>query len=833
MPDIERRLGREVLVVEGAMGTMLQRANIPSEQCHEQLNLTAPEIVEDIHRNFVLAGADCVATNTFGATRPKLAEYGLEAEVAAFNRAAVRIARRSGALHILADVGPTGLVMEPLGSATFDEVYDAFFEQVTELAAEQPDAILIETMTDIAEARCAVLAARAACDLPVFVTVSFGLSGRMDLSGTDPGTAAVVLEAAGASAVGMNCGLGPEQMLPLVEQMAAATALPLIVQPNAGLPRLVDGATVFPGTAEEMGTFAARFVEAGASIIGSCCGSTPSFTGAISDYVRDKQVRTDRHGLSGVVLAGPRGITRIGAGLPLTLIGERINPTGKKALAESLREGSMAVVRQYATEQQHAGAHLLDLNVGAAGVDAVAVFPEAIKALVGLADVPLVLDNTDPAALEPALKVYPGRALINSVNGSEESMAAVLPLAKRYGAAVVVLALDDDGIPATAEGRVAIVDRVRARAHAAGLTDGDLVVDCLVLTAASDPGAARATLDAVCIVSRDRGLATVLGVSNVSHGLPGRPALNAAYLAMAVGAGLNAAIINPSDLDATRAIAATNALLGFDPQAANWIARVQAEPASEGRAGGGGSARSSAAGEGVEGRIASADAAGPRRGLSEDGAPATRTPTPSTSDKLTLAVERGDADGAPGLVDELVTAGMAPGDIIASVLTPAIQRLGDTYGRGEVFLPQLIVAADAMKAAVTAAKAHLPEGERTSEGTVVFGTVKGDIHSIGKDICISMLESQGFAVVDLGVDVPAERFAEVAVDADVVCLSALMTTTLPGMEAAVRLVTERAGIPVLIGGAVVTADYAASIGAGYSSDAPGCVNAVRAAIAGS
>ncbi|MDP3631202.1 MAG: dihydropteroate synthase, partial [Actinomycetota bacterium] len=626
---------------------------------------------------------------------------------------------------------------------------------------------------------------------------------------------------------------GPEQMLPLVEQMAAATALPLIVQPNAGLPRLVDGATVFPGTAEEMGTFAARFVEAGASIIGSCCGSTPSFTGAISDYVRDKQVRTDRHGLSGVVLAGPRGITRIGAGLPLTLIGERINPTGKKALAESLREGSMAVVRQYATEQQHAGAHLLDLNVGAAGVDAVAVFPEAIKALVGLADVPLVLDNTDPAALEPALKVYPGRALINSVNGSEESMAAVLPLAKRYGAAVVVLALDDDGIPATAEGRVAIVDRVRARAHAAGLTDGDLVVDCLVLTAASDPGAARATLDAVRIVSRDRGLATVLGVSNVSHGLPGRPALNAAYLAMAVGAGLNAAIINPSDLDATRAIAATNALLGFDPQAANWIARVQAEPASEGRAGGVGSARSSAAGEGVEGRIASADAAGPRRGLSEDGAPATRTPTPSTSDKLTLAVERGDADGAPGLVDELVTAGMAPGDIIASVLTPAIQRLGDTYGRGEVFLPQLIVAADAMKAAVTAAKAHLPEGERTSEGTVVFGTVKGDIHSIGKDICISMLESQGFAVVDLGVDVPAERFAEVAVDADVVCLSALMTTTLPGMEAAVRLVTERAGIPVLIGGAVVTADYAASIGAGYSSDAPGCVNAVRAAIAGS
>jgi len=557
-----------------------------------------------------------------------------------------------------------------------------------------------------------------------------------------------------------------------------------------------------------MGEFAARFVDAGASVLGSCCGSTPSFTGAISDYTRGKSARTDRKGLDGLTLAGPRGIARIGAGQPLALIGERINPTGKKALADSLREGSMAIVRQYATEQQHARAHLLDVNVGAAGVNAVAVFPEAVKALVGLSDLPLVLDNTDPAALEPALKLYPGRALINSVNGSEESMAAVLPLAKRYGAAVVVLALDDDGIPATADGRVAIVDRVRARAHAEGLTDRDLIVDCLVLTAASDPTAARTTLDAVRVVSRDRGLATVLGVSNVSHGLPGRPALNATYLAMGVAAGLNAAIINPSDLDAMRAVAASDALLGLDPQAARWIARVQAEPVA------------TAASEAPVTASASGTVTAPAVAL-------------SPAERLALAVERGDADSAPGLVDELVTGGAAPADVIGGVLTPAIQRLGDAYGRGEAFLPQLIAAAEAMKAAVTAAKAHLPEGERTSEGAVVFGTVKGDIHSIGKDICISMLESQGFTVVDLGVDVPAERFADAALDADVVCLSALMTTTLPGMEAAVRLVTERAGVPVLIGGAVVTADYAASIGAGYSADAPGCVSAVRKAIAGS
>lgn len=801
MPDIARRLGVEVLVVDGAMGTMLQRAGIPPEQCNEQLNLTAPDVVEQIHRDYVLAGADCVTTNTFGGARPKLADYGLADMVEAFNTAAVRIARRSGAQHVLADVGPTGLVMEPLGSATFDEVYGSFAEQVAALASAGPDAILIETMTDIAEARCAVLAARETCDLPVMVTVSFGLSGRMELSGTDPATAAVILQAAGASAVGMNCGLGPEQMLPLVEQMASATWLPIIVQPNAGLPRLIDGVTVFPGTPDELGEYAARFVDAGASVVGSCCGSTPAFTGAISDFAKERRVPQGRASLGGVVLAGPRGVARLGAGLPLAIIGERINPTGKKVLAHSLREGSMAVVREYAIEQQEAGAHLLDVNVGAAGVDAVRVFPAAVSALVGLADLPLVLDNTDPAALEPALKVYPGRALVNSVNGGEESLAAILPLVARYGAAVVVLALDDDGIPPSVEGRLAIVDRVRERAHAAGLSDSDLVVDCLVLTAGSDPHAAATTLATVREVSAGRGLATVLGVSNVSHGLPARAALNAAYLAMAVGAGIDAAIVNPSDAEAMRAVAATDALLGRDAQAQRWIARAAAwAPAATG---------------------GTASQATEAAALLDAGV--------TVEERLASAISHGDADGAPALVEELIAGGMEPGAVIGDVLTPAIQRLGDGYGRGEVFLPQLIAAAEAMKAAVGSARSHLPEGSGPAAARVAFGTVKGDIHSIGKDICISMLESQGFEVNDLGVDVPAERFAEAARAADAVCLSALMTTTLPAMEASVKAVTAAAGVPVFVGGAVVTAEYAASIGAGYSADAPGCVNVVRQA----
>lgn len=801
MPDIMKRLGREVLVVDGAMGTMLQRAGVGSEVCPEQLNVSAPDVVLQIHRNYVLVGADCVTSNSFGGTRTKLAEYGLENAVELFNREAVALARRSGAQHVLADVGPTGLIMEPLGHASFDEVFDVFAEQAHALASEGPDAIIIETMTDIAEARCAVMAARSVTDLPVFATVTFGQGGRMDLSGTDPETAAVVLAAAGAAAVGINCGLGPEQMLPLVERITQATALPVIVQPNAGLPTLADGETVFPGNADEMGAYAARFVDVGASVVGSCCGSTPSFTGAIVDMAKERPVG-ERSAPDGVALAGPRRTVRIGSGRPVALIGERINPTGKKELAESLREGSMAVVRRYASEQQSAGADLLDVNVGAAGVDAATVLPRAVRAVEGIADLPVVLDTTDPDALERALRAYPGRALVNSVNGSEESLRDVLPLAARYGAAVVVLALDDDGIPETAEGRLAIVDRVRREASAQGLGDGDLVVDTLVMTAATDPNAPEVTLDALK-GAKERGLATVLGVSNVSHGLPNRSGLNGAFVTVAAHAGLDAAIANPADNVVKQAVAVSNAAraAGVDLEEHENVWEAW--------------------------RAALADALAGARAPEPAPSGAVRRPA---RELLAEAVARGDLDAAPGLVDDVIADGMDAGDVIDDVLTPAIQDLGDAYGRGEVFLPQLMVAAEAMKAAVARAKTHLPDTAATVEGRVAFGTVKGDIHSIGKDICISLLESQGFEVSDLGVDVPADRWVEAARDADVVCLSALMTTTLRNMHEAVRAVSGDTGTPALVGGAVVTAEWAESIGAGYAADAPGCVAAVRQAI---
>jgi 5-methyltetrahydrofolate--homocysteine methyltransferase len=793
MPDILNRLGREVLIVDGAMGTMLQRAGMPVGQCPEELNVTNPEMVLDIHHAYVTVGAECVSTNTFGGSRTKLAEYGLEDRVEELNRAAVRLARRAGAQHVLADVGPCGLVMEPLGPATFDEVFAVFAEQIAALAAEGPDAIAFETFTDLAEIRCALLAARSVTDLPVIASMTFGIVGRTELSASDPETVAVVLEACGATVVGMNCGLGPEQMLPLVERMAAATALPLIVQPNAGLPSLVDGCTVYPGTPDEMGRHAARFAALGAAMVGSCCGSSPAFTGAILDEAKGVRLPS-RTRPEGVAVASVRHTVRIGASRQLALIGESINPTGRKALAASLRAGSLEIVRELAVGQERAGADLLDVNVGAAGVDAAVMLPGAVTALAGLTELPLVIDTTDPVALEAALKAYPGRALVNSVNGGEASLATVLPLARRYGAAVVALALDDDGIPPTAAGRVAVVERIRAAAHEAGLSDADLVADCLVLTAAADPGAAKVTLEAVSAVHR-AGLATVLGVSNVSHGLPGRPELNAAMLALAREAGLDAAIVDPAAARGSASAAAVDLLLGRDPHAEHWIAAHRE--------------------------------AGPGAALADGTALA-----PDAS--LASAIDRGDVDAAPRLVDELIESGLDPRDVIGTVLTPAIQRLGDAYGRGEVFLPQLMVAADAMKAAVARVKLRLPEGESTSAGDVVFATVKGDVHSIGKDICISMLESQGFAVTDLGVDVGRDELLAASGGADAVCLSALMTTTLPAMESAVAAIkATEPRVAVLVGGAVVTAQYAHDIGAdGYAPDAPGCVDAVRRAIEG-
>jgi 5-methyltetrahydrofolate--homocysteine methyltransferase len=825
MPDLALRFNKDIIVVDGAMGTMLQREDIPSDECGMLLNVLDPEMIVGIHRNYRLAGAQALTTNSFGGTRAKLKNYGLADRAEELNRAAVRLAKAAHPEHVLADVGPCGLVLEPLGSASFDEVFEQYAEQIRTLAAEEPDAILIETMSDIADARCALLAAKSVCDLPVIVCCTFDATGHMELSGTDPAAAAVILEAAGAAAVGMNCGLGPDQLLPLFERMARATALPLIIQPNAGLPQIDrTGATCYTGTANDFADAALVFRRAGAQFIGSCCGSTPAFTGAIYATIGGSDVvpRTAPSFAGGMALASPITTVSLGRNWPAQIIGERINPTGKPKLAEELERGSMSLVLGYGESQVAGGATLIDVNVGAPMVDARTVLPLAVKALQGFISCPLVFDTTDPVALENTLRSYPGKALINSVNGDPESYERVFPLARMYGAAVIVLTLDEKGVPKTVDERLAIAERVRAEAHRYGLRDEDLLFDVLTMAAASDSTAPETTLEGVRQLT-ERGLATVLGVSNVSHGLPDRPALNASFVAAAIAAGLSAAIANPNDPIMSESIRVSNARRGsvsFDEALADWhtvyervMERVN-NPSREATAGGGSSATPETQG-------------------------AQDSPT-LPADLLKQAILRGDRDATPALVDAVIEDGLAADRIVDTLLTPTLTELGEAFARGEAFLPQMMLAAGSMKVAVARIKEHLPETSVDNiAGKVVFCTVKGDVHSIGKDICVALLESQGFKVFDLGVDVPAADIIEVAraEDVDAICLSALMTTTLPNMQATVAEIhrelpafAEGKHRAVAVGGAVVTERWATSIGAAYEPDAPSCVRFVQSIV---
>jgi 5-methyltetrahydrofolate--homocysteine methyltransferase len=837
MSDIQLRFNKDVIVVDGAMGTMLQREDISVDESGMFLNVLDPELIINIHRQYRLAGAQALTTNSFGGTRVKLADFGLEDQVAELNRSAVKLAKAAHPEHVLADVGPCGLVLEPLGQATFDEVFEQYAEQIQALAAEEPDAILIETMADIADARCALLAAKSVCELPVIVCCTFDATGHMELSGTNPAAAAVILEAAGADVIGMNCGLGPEQLLPLIKAMAQATTLPIIIQPNAGMPQIDEsGKTYYTGTADDFAEAATLFWQAGAQFIGSCCGSTPAFTGAIYASVGDRAVmRRDKPTFAGsLVCASPTAAVVCGVGHPTQIIGERINPTGKPELALELENGLMSLTRSFAEAQTQAGATLIDVNVGAPMVDATVALPLAALALQGFIHSPLVFDTTDPTALENALKIYPGRALINSVNGDPASYERVFPLARRYGAALIVLALDENGIPQTVEERLAIVDRIRTEAHRFGLRDSDLIFDVLTMAAASDASAPETTLEGVRLLS-ERGLATVLGVSNISHGLPDRPALNASFVAAAIAAGLSAAIANPNDPVMNESIQISNArrdVQSFDEALAEWRevfegvmeklrnplpVRDDSDSAADGQA----DVERQTAGGG--------QTAGQTR--AEQDAPAAQ---------LEHAVLRGDRDATPALVDAVIANGMAAERIVDELLTPTLQELGEAFARGEAFLPQMMLAAGAMKAAVTRIKEHLPEtAEDEIAGRVLFCTVKGDVHSIGKDICVALLESQGFKVFDLGVDVEADEIITVAraENIDVICLSALMTTTLPNMKATVERIYEElpafaAGKQhaVAVGGAVVTERWATSIGAAYEPDAPSCVRFVQSIV---
>jgi 5-methyltetrahydrofolate--homocysteine methyltransferase len=778
------RLGQEILVSDGSIGQFLVASGADPRGSLDHLNLTAPDLVESIHRQYVQAGADIVTTNTFQGSRPRLAEYGLEDQLEAISRAGVELARKAKPAYVAASVGPTGLLIEPIGPATFEEVHAVFAEQVSALAAAGPDLILIETMGDIAEARAALLAAKSVTHLPVAVTCTFGADGRTNLSGTPPSAAALTLSRLGADLVGANCGLGPVETVPIAAEMVAYSSVPVIIQPNAGMPRLEGEKTVYPGSPDVSAAQAEVMREAGVSVLGSCCGSTPAYTAAIAAAVGGLEVKPAPR-VGGLLLSSRTELVRTGASEPAAIVGERLNPTGRKTLAEGLRAGDFSLYRELAVAQARAGATLLDVNVGSPDVDAVAALPAAVAAVSDAVATPLVIDSTDPAAVEAALRRYPGRALVNSVNGTEDSLAGMLPIVAAYGAAAIVMPLDADGIPDTADGRIALAGRIIERATELGLSADDLIVDGVVMAAAAGPSTAAITLETVSRAREELGVATVLGVSNVSHGMPNRAALNRTFLAMALEAGVDAVMADALDADVLATLAAGDLLSGRDPSGQRYVSRVSdvAPP-----------------------RLAKADA--------------------TVEERLAAVVEEGDVDAAAAAAAEALAEGIDPLEAIASILTPAIQRVGDAFGRGEAFLPQVIQAADAMKRAVERLKRDLPAGAAEPRGKVLLATVEGDLHSIGKDIVASMLQSRGFAVEDLGVNVTADSIlAAVGRDRpDVVGLSALMTTTLPTMAQTAERLRAEADVPVVLGGAVLTGEWAAARGSGYAKDA---IDAVR------
>ena len=797
--------GKNFLVFDGAMGTQLQARGLAAGELPELLCLTNPGEIAEVHAAYVAAGADVVTTNTFGANRDKLGDAATVEQI--FN-AAVSCARASGARYVAADIGPTGQLLEPMGTLPFGEAYALFAEQARAATAAGADLFIIETMADLAEAKAALLAVQENSDLPAFVTMTFAEDGRTFL-GTTPEVAAVTLSSMGADAVGINCSLGPDDLVPLVERMLPWAKCPVMVQANAGLPRVEGDRTVFDVHPSEYCEAVARMLDAGVNIVGGCCGTSPEYTAGERALLAGREP-APREVRDWFCVAGPQQVTSLRMG-QVGVIGERINPTGKRKMKEALRSGNHDYVMGEAIGQTEAGAQILDVNAGLPEIDERATMVELVAELQGVTTLPLQIDSADPAVIEAAVRAYPGKALINSTNGKDEILEAVLPIAKHYGCAIVGLTLDEAGIPPTAAGRIAVAKKIVAATDAIGIPRQDVVIDCLCMAASTDQSAPRAILDAIAGVKRELpGVRTVLGLSNISFGLPFRPLVNATFLSAAFGAGLDMAIMNPLVGRMMDVVDSWRVLSGEDESAQYYVAhyadRSDKLPAGVGPA-------AAAAADGKKAAPAGADTAA-----------ATGAQTPEEEARaLVLA-------GRKGPMPEVVGRVLADHDVlyaINEVLIPALDEVGERFEKGKFFLPQLMASAEAAKAGFEAIKEGNAGAEGSdavsSKGKIVICTVHGDIHDIGKNIVRMLLENYGYDVVDLGRDVPPQTVVD-AVVADhvrLVGLSALMTTTVPAMAETIELLRKDAPwAKVIVGGAVLNPEYAQMVGADfYAKDA--------------
>ena len=792
-------LKKGVAFLDGAMGTQLQLKGLQPGEVPELWNLTRPRDVQDIHASYFAAGSDIVYSNTFGASPAKYHGDAPLKDVIAAAIATAKAAAPAGKFVAL-DVGPTGRLLKPAGDFEFDAAYDSFAEQIRLGTEAGADLIAIETVNDTYELKAALLAARENSNLPVIATVSLSEDGKL-LTGGDVDCVAALFDALKPDACGFNCGLGPDKLLPFVKRLAERVSIPIVVKANAGMPRVVDGKTHFDVGPEAFAKDIASCVEAGASIVGGCCGTTPDHIRAVTNLLASKSTQTPKHPNTQTPV--PTVISSYSRCVELPLddslvIGERINPTGKKKLKEAYKSGDTGYILREAIAQADAGAHILDVNAGVPGIDEPSVLRATVEAIQSVTDVPLQIDTSDPKALEAALRHYNGKAMINSVNAKQEVMDSVFPLVAKYGGVIVALTLDEAGIPATAEGRVALAKRMIDEGAKYGLSKDDFVVDVLCLAVSADANSANVILESLRRVRYELGLRTVLGVSNISFGLPARPLLNATFYTLALEAGLTSAIVNPLSVEMMTAYKSWRALTGRDTSCNDWISSV-----AEGKVGG---------------------TATPAVPSVQSDSQASRQSVNSLS-PLTSSIVHGLKQDAATIAGGLLSSGKAPVEVIDGEIVPALEIVGKGFETGKVFLPQLLMAAEAASSAFEVIRDVLAKSGTKTElkGPIVIATVKGDIHDIGKNIVRALLENYGFKVIDLGRDVAPETIVETALreNCKLVGLSALMTTTVPFMEETIKQLNEAdPSIKTFVGGAVLTAEYAEQIHATwYAKDA--------------